>query len=413
MVWYNGVVDESAMAGMLSDVLPHLNERQRRLLLGAQARALGRGGVTLVAAAAHVSRPTIHKGLSELAQGGVATDATSRVRRPGGGRKSLAEKDPELLAALEALVDPDARGDPMSPLRWTCKSLRQLADALCQDGHQVSRQVVGELLHNAGYSLQANAKKLEGATHPDRDAQFRYLNEQVKAFLMSSQPVVSVDAKKKELIGRYKNAGRAWRPTGEPEEVNVYDFPSQAEGRAIPYGIYEVGRNVGWVNVGRDHDTASFAVESLRRWWRAMGHGEYPRADRLLVCADGGGSNGYRVRLWKLELQRLADETGLQVTVCHLPPGTSKWNKIEHRLFSHISMNWRGRPLVSHEVAVELISATTTRAGLQVHAQLDTGEYPTKVKVTDEQMAAVNLRPHPYHGEWNYTIVPSPRQGQV
>ena len=376
-------MDEAVLAGKFAAIMPYLNERQRRLLVAAEARALGRGGVSLVASVARVSRPTIHKGLSELAAGPAVSEAATRIRRPGAGRKKLRDKDPDLLRDLEALVDPDARGDPISPLRWTCKSVRQLADALSRQGHQVSYEVVRDLLSKAGYSLQANAKRLEGATHPDRDAQFRYLNEQVKEFLAARQPVVSVDAKKKELVGRYKNAGLEWRPKGVPEEVNVYDFLSQAEGRAIPYGIYEVGRNVGWVNVGRDHDTASFAVESLRRWWRAMGCAVYPQADRVLVCADGGGSNGYRVRLWKLEIQRFAEETGLPVTICHLPPGTSKWNKIEHRLFSHISMNWRGRPLISHEVVVQLISATTTREGLRVHAALDEGEYPTKVKVTD------------------------------
>jgi len=401
-------MDESVLAEKLAAVLPHLNERQRRVLLGAEARSLGRGGVSVVARAARVSRPTVHKGLSELACGPPVAESSGRVRQPGAGRKRLREKDPELVGRLEALVDPDTRGDPMSPLRWTCKSVRQLADALSQQGHPVSHEVVRELLREAGYSLQANAKRLEGATHPDRDAQFRYLNGQVKQFLARGQPVVSVDAKKKELIGRYKNAGQEWQPQGEPEAVNVYDFLSQAEGRAIPYGIYELGRNVGWVNVGRDHDTATFAAESLRRWWWAMGHTVYPQARRLLVCADGGGSNGARVRLWKVEVQRLADETGLLITVCHLPPGTSKWNKIEHRLFSHISMNWRGRPLTSYEVLVQLISGTTTREGLRVHAELDTGEYPTKVKITDQQMAALNLHRHHFHGDWNYTIAPSP-----
>lgn len=401
-------MDEPALAGKLAAILPYLNERQRRLLLAAEARALGRGGVSLVANAAMVSRPTIHKGLSELANGPEVTETVARVRRPGAGRKKLRDKVPGLLKDLEALVDPDTRGDPMSPLRWTCKSVRQLADALCRQGHQISYEAVRDLLGEAGYSLQANAKRLEGSTHPDRDAQFRYLNERTKDFLAAGQPVVSVDAKKKELVGRYKNAGREWQPKGAPEEVNVYDFLSQAQGKGIPYGIYEVGRNVGWVNVGCDHDTASFAVESLRRWWRAMGYAAYSQADRLLVCADGGGSNGYRVRLWKVEMQRLAHETGLDITVCHLPPGTSKWNKIEHRLFSHISMNWRGRPLVTHDVMVQLISATTTREGLQVHAELDHGKYPTKIQVTDEQLAAVNLQRHAFHGEWNYTIATQP-----
>jgi len=344
--------------------------------------------------------------MKDLAHETAGDKPSLRVRRRGGGRKPLWEKDPCLLTSLEALVDPDTRGDPQSPLRWTCKGVRELAGALSAQGHPVSYQVVSELLHKAGYSLQANAKRLEGAAHPDRDAQFRYLNEQVKAFMAAGDPVVSVDAKKKELVGYFKNPGREWQPQGSPEEVNVYDFLSQAQGRAIPYGVYEVSRNVGWVSVGRDHDTAAFAVESLRRWWAAMGCSVYPKVSRLLVCADGGGSNGYRVRLWKVEIQRLAEETGLAITVCHLPPGTSKWNKIEHRLFSHISMNWRGRPLVSHEVIVQLISATTTREGLQVHAQLDTGEYPLKIKVTDQQMAELHLQSHAFHGEWNYTILP-------
>ncbi len=400
-------MNQPALAGKLAAILPYLKERQRRLLLAAEARALGRGGVSLVANAAKVSRPTIHKGLSELAGGPQVTETAGRVRRPGAGRKKLRDKDPGLVKDLEALVDPDTRGDPMSPLRWTCKSVRQLAEALCRQGHQISYEAVRDLLAEAGYSLQANAKRLEGRTHPDRDAQFRYVNERTKEFLAAGQPVVSVDAKKKELVGHYKNAGREWQPKGAPEAVNVYDFFSQAEGRGIPYGIYEVGRNVGWVNVGRDHDTASFAVESLRRWWREMGYAAHPQADRLLVCADGGGSDGYRVRLWKVEMQRLANETGLEITVCHLPPGTSKWNKIEHRLFSHISMNWRARPLVSYDAMVQLISATTTRAGLQVHAQLDHGQYPTKVHVTDARMAAVKLIPHAFHGEWNYTIASS------
>jgi hypothetical protein len=304
------------------------------------------------------------------------------------------------------LVDPDTRGDPMSPLRWTCKSTRQLAGALRAGGHEVEYRTVAALLDHAGYSLQAAAKTLEGNQHPDRDAQFHYLNDQVKACLAAGQPVVSVDAKKKELVGTFKNGGREWQPAGRPEPVNVHDFPDKQVGKAIPYGVYDVGRNAGWVTVGRDHDTATFAVASLRRWWQAVGTGAYPGAERLLICADGGGSNGYRVRLWKVELQQFADASGLAVTVCHLPPGTSKWNKIEHRLFSHISMNWRGRPLVSHEIIVDLIGATTTDTGLRVQAELDPGEYPTKVKVSDDELATVQLTPHAFHGEWNYTVTP-------
>ena len=395
---------DTVLTQKLAAVLPHLNERQRRLFLAAEARALGHGGIARVAQAAGVSRPTIHKALHELDG---PTSPTSRVRRPGGGRKPTQRDDATLLADLEALVEPATRGDPLSPLRWTCKSTRQLADALAQRGHRVSRRVVAELLRAADYSLQAPAKTREGRQHSDRDAQFRYLSEQTTAFLDQGLPVVSVDTKKKELVGTFKNGGREWQPKGQPERVNVHDFPDPEVGKAIPYGIYDVGRNTGWVTVGRDHDTASFAVASLSRWWQVVGQVAYPQADRLLICADGGGSNGYRLRLWKVELQRFATETGLQVTVCHLPPGTSKWNKIEHRLFAQISMNWRGRPLVSHEVVVQLIGATTTRTGLQVQAEIDLGRYPTKIKVADDELAAVRLTPHPFHGEWNYTIAPA------
>jgi transposase len=387
----------------MTALLPYLNERQRRLFLAVEARALGHGGVVRVARATGVSRPTIQQGLRELA-GSVAP--TERVRRVGGGRKSLAERNPALLTDLEALVDPDTRGDPMSPLRWTCKSTRQLAGALQERGHRVGYRTVAALLDQAGYSLQAAAKTLAGSQHPDRDAQFRYLNDQVKALLAAGQPVVSVDAKKKELVGTFKNGGREWQPQGQPEQVNVHDCPDKQVGKAIPYGVYDVGRNAGWVTVGRDHDTATFAVASLRRWWQAVGTGAYPGAERLLICADGGGSNGYRIRLWKVELQQFADASGLTVTVCHLPPGTSKWNKIEHRLFAHISMNWRGRPLVSHEIIVDLIGATTTSTGLRVQAELDPGQYPTKVKVSDDELATVHLTPHAFHGEWNYTVTP-------
>jgi hypothetical protein len=400
------VVDaDRGLKEKLTALLPHLNERQRRLFLAAEARALGHGGVAQVARAAEVSRPTIQQGLRELTG---SVGPTERVRRVGGGRKSLAERNPVLLTDLEALVDPDTRGDPMSPLRWTCKSTRQLAGALQERGHLVGYRTVAALLDQAGYSLQAAVKTLEGNQHPDRDAQFHYLNDQVKAFLAAGQPAVSVDAKKKELVGTFKNGGREWQPQGQPEQVNVHDFPDKRVGKAIPYGVYDVGRNAGWVTVGRDHDTATFAVASLRRWWQAVGMDAYPGAERLLICADGGGSNGYRVRLWKVELQQFADATGLTVTVCHLPPGTSKWNKIEHRLFAHISMNWRGRPLISHEVVVDLIGATSTATGLQVQAELDPGAYPTKVKVSDNEFATVHLTPHAFHGEWNYTVTPQP-----
>jgi transposase len=398
------MVGEEAVGRRVATLWPHLNERQRRLLLGAEARELGRGGIAAVARAAEVSRPTVRKAVSELEEQPVPT--SGRSRSPGGGRKRAAEKDPALLRALEELVDPSTRGDPMSPLRWTCKSTRQLATALTDAGHPVSSWTVAHLLRSLGYSLQANRKTMEGTRHPDRDAQFRYVNERVRTHLRRGDPVISVDTKKKELVGTYKNGGREWQRTGEPEEVNIYDFISPATGKAIPYGIYDVGANTGWVSVGSDHDTASFAVEALRRWWTSVGQLTYPKAKRLLICADSGGSNGYRVRLWKVELHRLATEAGLAITVCHLPPGTSKWNKIEHRLFAHISMNWRGRPLTSHEVVVELIGATTTKAGLTVHAERDAGTYPLQVKVSDQEIAAISLAPHRFHGEWNYTIRP-------
>ncbi|EQD74085.1 Rhodopirellula transposase family protein [mine drainage metagenome] len=394
---------DATLSAKLALILPHLDERQRRLLLAAEAKVLGRGGVSRVAAVAGVSRPTIRKGLAELARPALAA---GRVRRVGGGRKRLTVKDPGLVAALDALVDPTTRGDPMSPLRWTCKSTRQLAQTLTQQGHPTSHRAVAELLHTQGYSLQANAKMIEGAQHPDRDAQFRYLNDQVQTFLAAGLPVISVDAKKKELVGRFKAVGREWQPQGQPEAVNVHDFEDPALGKAIPYGIYDVGRNAGWVNVGQDHDTATFAVESIRRWWQAAGRPAYPDADRILISADGGGSNGYRLRLWKWELSRWAAEAGLTITVCHLPPGTSKWNKIEHRLFSYITMNIRGRPLESQEVVVQLIAATSTRTGLGVEARTDDGTYPTGLKVTDEDMASLKIEPHPFHGEWNYTLHP-------
>lgn len=386
-----------------NQLMPHLNERQRRLLAAAEARVLGYGGIALVAQASGLSRTTIHKALAELESPPLPA---GRVRQAGAGRKRLEDRDPTLLAALEELIAPVTRGDPESPLRWTCKSTRQLADALAECGHAVGRTVVAELLHYLGYSLQANAKTIEGKQHPDRDAQFQYINRLTKRHLRRKLPAISVDTKKKELVGRYQNGGREWQPNGQAEPVQTHDFPDRKVGKAIPYGVYDMGRNEGWVNVGCDHDTASFAVESIRRWWRCMGRKVYPQADRLLICADAGGSNGYRLRLWKVELQQLADETGLEITVCHFPPGTSKWNKIEHRLFAHITMNWRGRPLVSHEVIVNLIGATTTHSGLKVKARLDTSIYPTEVKVPDADINSVNLKPHSFHGEWNYTISP-------
>jgi len=387
-----------------STLFGYLDERQRRIAAAVEARSLGHGGVTAVALATGMSRPSIHKGLGELTQRKPGVPL-GRSRKSGAGRKPLVERDPRIIEELDRLVDPDTRGDPMSPLRWTCKSTRQLADALRKAGHPVSHRVVGELLASMGYSLRANVKTKEGSGHPDRDAQFRYLNERVRDCLARQWPVISVDTKKKELIGEYKNGGVEWQPKDEPEPVQVHDF---GKAKGIPHGIYDVGRNLGWVTVGRDHDTASFAIASIRRWWLAMGRALYPDVSQLLICADGGGSNGYRLRLWKVELQRFSDETGLSVTVCHLPPGTSKWNKIEHRLFSHISMNWRARPLTSYEVVVELIAATTTRAGLRVRAELDPDSYPTGVEVSDAQIAALSLLRHAFHCEWNHDILPRP-----
>lgn len=395
-------ISEDVLARKLTTILPFLNERQRRLLLAAEAVALGRGGAAAVARAAGVSRPTVFNGIAELDS---ADPADERVRRPGGGRKPVEKTDPKLLKALERLVDPHTRGDPMSPLRWTCKSTRTLAEELTRQGHEVSHLTVARLLGEAGYSLQANAKTIEGKQHPDRDAQFRHINDLVARFLRTGDPVVSVDTKKKELVGSFKNAGKTWRPAGEPAKVKVHDFQDKELGKAIPYGIYDVGADAGWVSVGSDHDTAAFAVQTLRGWWRQVGQRAYPKAKRLLVCADAGGSNGYRSRLWKLELGRFAAEAGLRISVCHFPPGTSKWNTIEHRLFSHISMNWRGEPLTSHEVIVELIGATTTRTGLRVRAKRDTRTYPKGVKVSDEELATVHIKPDKFHGEWNYSLV--------
>ena len=390
----------------LLTLMPHLNERQLRIAAAIEARALGYGGVSAVAEVSGLARGTIHRGLEELKNPKIES-ASDHVRASGGGRKTLSSRDPSLLKRLKWLVESDTRGDPMSPLLWTCKSTRELADSLSKDGYPISADTVGRLLAEIGYSLQANMKTLEeGAAHPDRDQQFKHLNNQVRSFLKRGNPVISVDTKKKELIGRYHNKGQQWRPKGEPEEVKIHDFIDPDEPKAIPYGVYDVAKNQGWVNVGCDHDTASFAVASIRRWWSSMGLKEYPEAERLLICADSGGSNGYRIRLWKLELQSLVDETGLWVTVCHLPPGTSKWNKIEHRLFSYISMNWRGRPLISHEVVVKLIGATMTKSGLKVRAKLDKRKYPLKVKVSDEDMKSLNIEPHEFHGEWNYTIKP-------
>ncbi|MGF6886007.1 hypothetical protein ABIA39_007480 [Nocardia sp. GAS34] len=399
------VVTVESLAAKFEALLPHLDERQRRLVLGAEARSLGRGGGRLVARATGIREATVSRGVTEL-ESGVAP--LGRVRRPGGGRKRVADLDAGLVPALLALVEPDERGDPMSPLRWTTRSTRNLAAALTAQGHEVGSDVVADLLREQGFSLQSNVKTLEGKQNPDRDAQFRYINDKVKAHQAEGQPVVSVDTKKKELVGPFKSAGREWRPQGDPVKVGTHDFPSSAVGKAVPYGIYDLAANTGWVNVGTDHDTAAFAVESLRRWWNGQGRIDYPAATELLVTADAGGSNSYRTRAWKTELAAFAAEVGLQITVCHFPPGTSKWNAIEHRLFSHISTNWRGRPLTSHDVVINTIAATRTRTGLSVAAHLDTGTYPTGVTVSDEQLAAVPITGHDWHGEWNYTISPEP-----
>ncbi|MFH9734358.1 ISAzo13 family transposase [Streptomyces sp. NPDC017260] len=397
---------ETVLAAKFQALLPHLDERQRRLAIGAEARSLGHGGIRLVAAAAGVREGTVSRGVAELESG---ETPLGRVRRPGGGRKKATELDAGLRPALLALVEPDERGDPMSPLRWTTKSTRKLAVELTRQGHRVSADTVAGLLREECFSLQGNAKTLEGAQHPDRNAQFNYLNEQARNHRDAGDPVISVDTKKKELIGDYKNAGQEWRPAGHPVRVKTHDFPGQAE-KAIPYGIYDLAANTGWVSIGTDHDTAAFAVASIRRWWQAVGQHDYPHARRLLITADGGGSNGYRTRGWKTHLADLAAETGLEITVCHLPPGTSKWNKIEHRLFSHITMNWRGRPLTSHEVMLQTIAATTSRTGLTVHAELDSGEYPTGIRITDEAIAALLITRHRFHGDWNYTFHPADHQ---
>jgi len=366
--------------------------------------AAGPGGVSAVLRATGIARSTIRRGLDELAEGD-APDG-ERVRRAGGGRKPLSTTDASLVDDLRLLVEPETRGDPQSPLLWTCKSLRKLSQSLREMGHKIGRTVVGELLYKLDYRLQGNRKTREGASHPDRDAQFRYINDQVKAALAAGEPAISVDTKKKELVGDFKNGGREWRPKGSPEHVRVHDFVIPELGRAVPYGVYDIADNVGWVNVGIDHDTAAFAANAIRSWWQLMGRERYPKAKSLLITADGGGSNGSRLRLWKIELQKLADELRIPITVCHLPPGTSKWNKIEHRLFSFITGNWRGKPLVSHQVIVELIAATTTNTGLKVRCQLDPNSYPTGIKVSDAELQAVNLFRHDFHGEWNYTISP-------
>jgi hypothetical protein len=384
----------------------HLDERLRRLVAAAEADAVGVRGISLVSRSTGVSRRAIRQGMEELRQPAPSPTSERRIRKAGGGRKKTVEKDPALQGALEQLVEPTTRGDPESPLRWTCKSVRQLARELRDLGHQVSHQLVSELLHALGYSLQANRKTVEGTAHPDRDAQFEHINKKVRLFLRRGDPVISVDTKKKELVGNFKNGGREWRPEGSPEKVLVHDFVIPELGRAIPYGVYDLANNSGWVSVGIDHDTASFAVESIRRWWHNMGQPSYESRKRLLITADGGGSNSSRVRLWKVELQKLADELGMQISVCHFPPGTSKWNKIEHRLFSFISMNWRGKPLLTYQVIVSLIAATTTKAGLKVRAALDSETYPSGTKVSDAAVKELRLKREAFHGDWNYTLTP-------
>jgi Rhodopirellula transposase DDE domain len=385
---------------------PLLHEKAQRRWAACEARALGRGGVSLVAAATGLSRPTIHRGLAELNSNSYDRVESDRIRRAGGGRQRLTTRDRSLLQDLLDLVAPATRGDPMSPLLWTCKSTRHLAEALATRGHDVSHQTVARLLTEAGYNLQANRKTEEGKAHPDRDAQFEHINRLVRSCQRRGQPVVSVDTKKKELIGNYKNAGQECEPQGHPQRVKSKDFPDKELGKVAPYGVYDLTTNEGRVSVGITHDTAEFAVESIRRWWRRMGHPVYPEARELLVTADSGGSNASRSRLWKVCLQGLADELGLKVRVCHFPPGTSKWNKIEHRMFCHITENWRGRPLVSHAVVVNLIGSTCTRTGLRIQAELDTASYETGVKVTNKELEAVRLKKDEFHGEWNYTILP-------
>lgn len=388
----------------LAEVLPFMNEKQRRVLAASEAKGYGRGGVMAVALVTGMSRQTIYNGLADLAEG----DKSPRIRRPGGGRKKVKDKQPGLIAKIEELLDDVTRGDPESPLRWTCKSVSQIAEGLKESGYFISYRTVARILHELEYSLQANRKTSEGKEdHPDRDQQFRYINERAKQFLRDGEPVISVDTKKKELVGNYRNAGHEWRPKGCAIEVLSHDFPDPEVPKAVPYGVYDIGENKGWVNVGTDADTAEFAVESIRQWWKCMGNQRYPRAKDILICADSGGSNGYRSHLWKRELQRLADQTRLKITVCHFPPGTSKWNKIEHRLFSYISMNWRGRPLTDYRTVVNLIASTTTKTGLTVMVRLDKRKYQRGIKISADELKNIALQQHKFHGEWNYTIRPT------
>lgn len=398
-------MENDPVAERFSSIAWALDERLRRIVAAGEAKAIGRGGISSVSRSTGVSRRAIHAGLKEL-QDHPQDPTPRRIRRPGAGRKKISEADPSLMSDLESLVEPETRGDPISPLRWTTKSLRSLAEELKAMGHVVSHTSVGILLQELGYSLQSNAKTLEGGKHPDRNAQFAHINAETSSRLERGEPVISVDTKKKELIGPYKNNGRTWRPKGDPEQVNVYDFIDPELGRANPYGVYDLASDSGWVSVGTDHDTAAFAVATIRRWWLSVGSPAYPNATELLITADGGGSNGSRVRLFKLEIQELVDEIGIPITICHFPPGTSKWNRIEHRLFSFISMNWKGQPLVSHEVMLNLIANTKTKSGLTVKAELDSSSYPTGIKVSDEEFSSINLVRHSFHGEWNYSIHP-------
>ena len=399
-------IGEDAVRERFRCLSPWLNERSLRLWAGTEAKVLGWGGVRAVARASGLAINTVRRGAAELA--GQAVAEPQRIRREGGGRKALTQSQPALLADLERLVSPATRGDPMRPLLWTCKSVRRLSEELTQQGSAISPAKTAELLHDLGYSLQSHRKRDEGKSHPDRDAQFGHINEQVWAFQKAGQPVISVDTKKKELVGNYRNAGREWHAQGSPEAVKVYDFVDSELGRAIPYGVYDLGRNEGWVSVGSDHDTSEFAVATIGRWWKMMGQPQYPHARQLLITADGGGSNSSRCRLWKWSLQQLSNQTGLEVSVCHFPPATSKWNKIEHRMFCHITQNWRGKALVSHQVIVDLIAATTTKKGLKIKAERDEGRYAKGKTPTAEEVASLRLFPHAFHGEWNYSIRPQP-----
>ena len=400
------MAEATGIRARFEKLAPLLDERMRRILAASESLAVGFGGTSIVSRETGMSRGAIIQGIKELSNPPVI--GTSKVRRAGGGRKKTANKDSTLRSDLEKLIDPVTRGDPESPLRWTCKSVRKLAAELVRQGHRTSHRMVAELLHELGYSLQANRKTLEGSRHADRNEQFQHINEKVMSLLAKGQPVISVDTKKKELVGPFKNAGKELRTEGDPEQVRVHDFAIPELGRAAPYGVYDIASNTGWVSVGIDHDTSAFAVETIRRWWYGMGSPLYGEVEQLLITADSGGSNGSRVRLWKLELQKFADETGIEILVCHLPPGTSKWNKIEHRLFSFISQNWRGKPLVSHQVIVDLIAATSTKMGLKVRAQIDPNRYPSGIKVSDEQFAALNIERDAFHGEWNYKLSPKP-----